>query len=164
MLITKSLFVDYQEMPKVAWWKQNNRDTYDFIKGLEDEETADQMIQLGQQVEDIALEYLERKTGEVAYDLFQDNPNRELEDENDRENADMTLPKANMEDNVSRTKEALQNNRPLLYQAGFLVDNLFVRSDFMVLNENGNYDLYEVKAKTHVRKDKTFQKQKHKNV
>jgi hypothetical protein len=32
MLISKSLFVDYKEFPKLAWWKQNNIDVYKWIK------------------------------------------------------------------------------------------------------------------------------------
>jgi len=32
MIISKSIFVDYKEFPKLAWWKQNNLATYRKIK------------------------------------------------------------------------------------------------------------------------------------
>jgi hypothetical protein len=28
LIISKSLFVDYKENPKLAWWKQNNLEIY----------------------------------------------------------------------------------------------------------------------------------------
>ncbi|MEA3304278.1 MAG: hypothetical protein U9Q15_00685 [Patescibacteria group bacterium] len=136
MLITKSLFVDYSQSPKLAWWKYNDRDTYNKIQGLDDPETAEQMLELGQQVEDIALEYLERKSGTVATDLFESDYLRNIVDEDQRENADTSIPQATMEENISQTKKALENNTELLYQAGFQYNGLFVRSDFMVLNRD----------------------------
>jgi hypothetical protein len=37
MNISKSLFVDYKDFPKLAWWKHNDIATYKSIKGLDDE-------------------------------------------------------------------------------------------------------------------------------
>ena len=45
MFITKSLFVDYLDNPKMAWWKQNDRDTYDWIRKSDTEEAKDHIIQ-----------------------------------------------------------------------------------------------------------------------
>jgi hypothetical protein len=44
--ITKSLFVDYCEFPKLAWWKYNDLNIYNKIMGLEDEESSEQLIEL----------------------------------------------------------------------------------------------------------------------
>jgi hypothetical protein len=38
MFISKSLFVDYKEYPKLAWWKINNIDKYKFINDIQDDE------------------------------------------------------------------------------------------------------------------------------
>ena len=49
-------------------------------------------------------------------------------------------------DNLDKTKEAVQNNKTI-FEAGFMVDNLFVRSDLIVPTENG-WDLAEIKSTT----------------
>ena len=95
MLISKSLFVDYKEFPKLAWWKQNNLNTYKKIRWLEDEDMT----------------------------LIQDSY------------------KTKRNNNLKRTIEAIKNKELLIYQPWFLIDNLFVRWDYLKLNENWSYDL-----------------------
>ncbi len=164
MLITKSLFVDYKEFPKLAWWKQNNMPVYKKIRGLEDEEQWEQLIELWQKVEDLVWDYFLKKYWFEKLDVFEDNTAKNPLDEEDE---DMTLIaddyKTKRDNNLKRTIEAIKNKEALIYQPWFLIDNLFVRWDYLKLNGNWNYDLIEVKAKTHVRKEKAHQKVKNKN-
>ncbi len=163
MYISKSLFVDYKEFPKIAWWKQNNIAIYRKIKWLEEEEQAEQLIELWQKVEDLIWEYFLKKYWIERLDVFEDNTAKNPLDEEDE---DIKLIqddyKTKRENNLKRTIEAIKNKEPLIYQPWFLVDNLFVRWDYLKLNENWNYDLIEVKAKTWIRKDKTHEKVKSK--
>ena len=63
-------------------------------------------------------------------------------------------------ENLTKTKEAI-NNKQTIFEAGFKVDNLFVRSDLIKPNGSG-WDLYEIKATTKVKpvhiQDLAFQK------
>lgn len=165
MLITKSLFVDYKEFPKVAWWKQNSLDTYKKIKWLESEEQEITIMELGQKVEDLVWEYFLKVEWLEKLDVFWDNSAFDNQNEDD---TDMIIIqesyKEKREKNLKRTIEAIKNKEPLIYQPWFLIDNLFVRWDYLKLNANWNYDLYEVKAKTWVRKDKTHEKIKYKKI
>ncbi len=165
MLITKSLFVDYKEFPKVAWWKQNSIDTYKKIKWLESEEQEINIMELGQKVEDLVWEYFLKVEWVERLDVFWDNSAFDNQNEDD---TDMIIiqesHKEKREKNLKRTIEAIKNKEPLIYQPWFLIDNLFVRWDYLKLNTNWNYDLYEVKAKTWVRKDKTHEKIKYKKI
>lgn len=165
MLITKSLFVDYKEFPKVAWWKQNSIDTYKKIKWLESEEQEITIMELGQKVEDLAWEYFLKIEWVERLDVFWDNSVFDNQNEDD---TDMIIIQESYKDkrerNLKNTIEAIKNKEPLIYQPWFLIDNLFVRWDYLKLNTNWNYDLYEVKAKTWVRKDKTHEKIKYKKI
>ncbi len=51
-----------------------------------------------------------------------------------------------------KTFHALESSPAVLYQAWFVFDNLFVKTDFLVKNADGKYDLYEVKAKNSIHK------------
>jgi len=51
----------------------------------------------------------------------------------------------------NRTQQALPREHDVVYQAGFLYNNLFVKTDFLVKNETGKYDLIEVKSKNSIR-------------
>ena len=165
MLITKSLFVDYKEFPKVAWWKQNSIETYKKIKWLETEEQEIAIMELGQKVEDLVWEYFLKVEWLEKLDVFWDNSAFDNQNEDD---TDMIIIQESYrqkrERNLKQTIEAIKRKEPLIYQPWFLIDNLFVRWDFLKLNENWNYDLYEVKAKTWVRKDKTHEKIKYKKI
>lgn len=152
MNISKSLFVDYSISPKLAWWKHNNIDTYKKICGIDDEGTAENLIELGQTVEDLVGDYFLKKKALVAYDVFKDNTAKNPLDEEDEDIHILEESyKEKRERNLSQTLEAIKNKEPLIYQPGFMVDWLFVRADYLKLNYNGNYDLIEVKAKTSVR-------------
>lgn len=152
MLITKSLFVDYKEFPKLAWWKYNNPSIYNKIKWLEDEEQAEQLIELWEKVEDLVWDFFLKKYWLERLNVFKDNTAKNQFDEEDEDIKLITNDyKTQRENNLKRTLEAIKNKEPLIYQPWFLVNNLFVRWDYLLLNENWEYDLIEVKAKTSVR-------------
>lgn len=165
MLITKSLFVDYKEFPKIAWWKQNSIDTYKKIKWLESEDQEITIMELWQKVEDLVWEYFLKTEWIERLDVFWDNSVFDNQNEDD---TDMIIiqesHKQKRERNLKQTIEAIKRKEPLIYQPWFLIDSLFVRWDYLKLNANWKYDLYEVKAKTWVRKDKTHEKIKHKKI
>lgn len=60
--ITKSLFVDFKDYPKLAWWRWNDLEAYRKIKKLETEEAQDQIIELGKTVENLVGDYLQDST------------------------------------------------------------------------------------------------------
>jgi len=166
MFISKSLFVDYSTSPKLAWWKKNNKETYNFICWIDNDDISQGLIELGQNIEDRVWEYLLRKYGTARTDVFLDNPFSEDREENDNRDEEL-LQESYLEKktrNLEQTLEAIKRKEPLIYQAAFEYNNLFVRVDYLRLNENGNYDIIEVKAKSSVRKDKTFEKCKNKWV
>lgn len=166
MFISKSLFVDYNSSPKLAWWKRHNKETYNFICWLDDEDTSQGLIELGQNIEDRVWEYLLRRYGTARTDVFLDNPFSEEREENDNRDEEL-LEESYIEKktrNLEQTLEAIKRKEPLIYQAAFEYNNLFVRVDYLRLNENGNYDIIEVKAKSSVRKDKTFEKCRNKGI
>ncbi len=159
MLITKSLFVDYRQFPKLAWWKVNDIDTYKKIRKIETEEKQEEIIELGASVEAVVQEYLERKHKVQALNLFPDEPTSELENDKEWDDSWVYEKKNNYENSiytvVENTLRAIAEQKQLLYQPSFLWDNNFVRADFMVLNQQWRYDLIEVKAKSGIRKDVT---------
>ena len=165
MYISKSLFVDYCISPKLAWWKRNNRDTYNFICGLDDEELAESLIELGQNIEDRVWEYFTKKYGVSRTDVFWELP---FEEEEQNEQRDEELLQESYREkktrNLEQTLEAIRRKEPLIYQAAFEYNGLYARVDYLRLNESGNYDIIEVKAKSSVRKDKTFEWCKNKGV
>ena len=163
MFISKSLFVDYKEYPKLAWWKINNIDKYKFINDIQDDEWELEIVELWQRIENIVWKYLFKKYWYERYDVFEDNPLIDLEEEDEDILLKENTYKNKLEANIERTKDAIKRREPLIYQAWFMYNQLFVRADYLILNENWNYDLIEVKAKTWVRKSPTFQGKKNKN-
>lgn len=63
--------------------------------------------------------------------------------------------------NISETKKCL-SDRKMIYEAGFMIDNLYSRSDIVIPNDDGSWDLIEIKGSTKVKeshvKDLAFQK------
>ncbi|EKE26967.1 MAG: hypothetical protein ACD_4C00101G0004 [uncultured bacterium (gcode 4)] len=158
MFITKSLYVDYHEHKKLAWWKINDIWVYKFIKWIEDEdEWEDMNVKLWQRVEDVVWEYLYKKFWNERLNVFEEVKFNECVDE-EQEDIIISSYKNDLETNLKRTEEAILKRTPLIYQAWFLYNWLFCRVDYLKLNANWNYDLIEVKAKTWVRKDRTYKK------
>ena len=71
------------------------------------------------------------------------------------------LSDENFSENLKLTKENLDKKRPL-FVAGFMVDELYSRADILSPNDDGSWDIYEVKSSTKVKEinlhDVSFQK------
>lgn len=153
MHLTKSLFVDFMDYPKLARRKANNPTVYKKIRKIETEEQEAHIMQIGQEVEEKVRDYLEAKHSTTALDLM---PRRHtLRDESSDDDdevfvkAESDLPTA-----LTATLQAIRDRIPVLYQPTFQYGECLVRADFMVRN-GSSYDLYEAKAKSGIRKDIT---------
>lgn len=156
MLITKSLFVDYMDFPKLAWWKVHDRDIYNKIRKIETEEEKQHIIQLWQQVEDAVLEYLRLADGREIVNLIPDFHEEvtvtDSDDDDDERVDDFVEQYASRKTLCDNTLQAIRAQVPILYQPSFQRGDCFVRADVMVLQSNGQYRLIEIKAKSGVRK------------
>jgi len=148
--LTKSLFVDYMDYPKLAWWKVNDPATYKKIRKIETEEAEDHIMAIWQAVEDKVREYLEWKHNTTAMDLmprYHKMRDEESDDDDDvLTHAELDLPKS-----INDTLQAIRDHVPVLYQPTFQYGDCLVRADFMVWNGE-SYDLIEAKAKSWIRK------------
>lgn len=148
--ITKSLFVDFMDYPKLAGRKANNPLVYKKISWLETEEAEAHIMAIGKAVEDKVKDLLEIQLKTGALDLMPDFHKLRDEDSDDDDQAlvkaELDLPKA-----IADTITAIRNKAPLLYQPTFVYGDCLVRADFMVWN-GSSYDLYEAKAKSSIRK------------
>lgn len=153
--ITKSLFVDYCDFPKVAWWRLNDLSKYKKIKKIDNEEFSEYVIELGKTVENLVWDYLEVKNWVKRANLFPDNPEN-ISDDTREDDDDTWILDLSFEDklkrNIENTRESLLNKEKILFQPWFLFNDCYIRADYMVLNSSWNYDLIEVKAKSWVRK------------
>lgn len=153
MHLTKSLFVDFCDYPKLARRKANNPEVYKKIRKIETEEQEDHIMAIGQAVEDNVKKLLEKRYGMPALDLmphFHKLKNEETDDDDDiLPKAELDLPKA-----LHDTLQAIHAQQPILYQPTFQYGECLVRADFMVWNGTG-YDLIEAKAKSWIRKEVT---------
>lgn len=132
MFITKSLFKEFTQSPKLAWFAVNAKPIHTQIQ----EATYGGMdwAAMGQAVEDMVKKLYAGKTiAEV---------NSKNIDYQDRHHSYHQL-----------SSKLLEQTPDVLYQAWFSIDNLFVKTDFLVLNENKSYDLVEVKSKNAIRAD-----------
>lgn len=156
MLITKSLFVDYMDFPKLAWWKLHDRDIYNKIRKIETEEEKQHIIQLGQQVEDAVLEYLRLADGRDIVNLIPDFHEEatvtDSDDDDDARIDEYVEQYTSRKTLCDNTLQAIRDQKPILYQPSFQWWDCFVRADMMVLQSNGQYRLIEIKAKSWVRK------------
>lgn len=156
MFITKSLFVDYMDFPKLAWWKTHDRDIYNKIRKIETEEEKQHIIQLWQQVEDAVLEYLRLADGRDIVNLIPDFHEEvtvtDSDDDDDERIDDFVEQYASRKTLCDNTLQAIRAQVPILYQPSFQRGDCFVRADVMVLQNNGQYRLIEIKAKSGVRK------------
>lgn len=168
MNITKSIFVDYCKYQKLARWKVNNPKVYKKIRKIETEEQEENIMAIGQSVEDKVKELLELEYQTTALDLMprftvlkslaeqEDNTDEESDENNEYEiltKLELDLPKA-----IADTLQAMRDHIPVLYQPTFKYKDCLVRGDFMVWN-GSSYDLIEVKAKSGIRKNVTDDKQ-----
>jgi hypothetical protein len=133
MHLTKSLFVDFCDYPKLARWKANNPEVYKKIRKIETEEQEDHIMAIGQAVEDKVKELLEKRWGTTALDLmprFHKLKNEETDDDDEvLVKAELDLPKA-----LHDTLQAIKAQQLILYQPTFQYGECLVRADFMVWN------------------------------
>ena len=153
MLITKSLFVDYRKLPKLARWKAHDPETYKRIRKLEDEEQENHIMETWLAVEQAVVKFFEEKTWVTHINLMPWWINEKSEEEGDDEDHYIQQPNFNPHQLMQNTIDAIRSEEKLLYQPTFLINNCLVRWDMMVRNPDGNYTLCEIKAKTTVRKD-----------
>ncbi len=130
MFFTKSLFVEFSSCPQWAWRHVNNQAIYqkinDYYYGSMDG------FAIGKAVEDVAKKiWLDSTIVSVDKTSFVSGKRHESYHQ--------------------QTTTLLDGWTPVIYQGGFLCDNLFVIHDFLVLNKEGRYDLYEVKSKNSIR-------------
>jgi len=123
MLITKSLFVDYMDFPKLAWWKLNDPLIYNKIRKIETEEDKQHIIQLGQAVEDAVLEYLRIADGREIVNLIPDFKEdivvTDDGDDDDERIDDYVERYTSRKELCDRTLAAIHAQQPILYQPSF---------------------------------------------
>ena len=92
------------------------------------------------------------KFGSNAVNLFPDIPESDTEREDDDDTwVDLSF-QDRIEKSISETEKAIERGEKFLYQPSFILGDCYVRADYMIRNSTGSYDLYEVKAKSHIRK------------
>ena len=130
IIITKSLFKEFCENPKLAWRHKHDPEIYNKIN--QDLYWAMNWALIGQEVENMVKKLRETKDISIVAGY---NPRWNYH----KEYSDATL-------------KTISHNPPIIYQAWLVWDNLFVKCDFLKLNDDGRYDLIEVKAKNNIRK------------
>ncbi len=156
MYITKSLFVEYRKLAKLAWRKKHDEDVYKKIRKLETEEQEQHIMQIGMAVESAVVEFFEKRYGKKALDLMPGLQAPVQQDADDYEDEDHYItPTFDPELLMLNTLKAIRDEEAILYQPTFIIDNCLVRWDVMVRNDDGTYTLCEIKAKTSVRKNVT---------
>ncbi len=136
MHITKSLFKEFTDTPKLAWYHINDKEIYQKIQ--ENMYWSMDWAAIGQSVEDLVKQ------------LYKDKIMIEI----DTTNLDY---KHRHQSYHQKSSKALDEKPDVLYQAGFATDTLFAKTDFLVKNESWTYDLVEVKSKNTIRNDNTDQ-------
>jgi hypothetical protein len=122
--ITKSLFVDYCEFPKMARWKLHDTKVYKKIRKIETEEQEEHIISIGQQVEDLVSDYFFRLHSIKPVSLMPADFKPVVEVENDEDDEEDFLymestPMNYVEiinANVTATLDAIRRKDKILYQ------------------------------------------------
>jgi len=130
MYLSKSRYIDYKQCPKKLWLNIYRR------------ELADEMDQ--------SVFINGNKVGELARNLF---PGGKLVEYDYKDKQNITTM-------VNKTKELLESDVKVIYEAAFLYDNNLVICDILVKTKDG-FDIYEVKSSTSLKEvyeqDATFQ-------
>jgi hypothetical protein len=112
MIITKSLFVEFTDSPKLARRHANNKPTYQAIQ--ESMYGAMDGAAIGQAVEDAVLStYTDQTVTTIDTTEMRDDRHGTYH---------------------ARTIKALEENPAILYQPSFLLDDIFVKCDILVRN------------------------------
>ena len=132
MIITKFLFKEYGVFPKLAWWHENDEDVYYSV-----------LEKIYADVE-YKVDCLEFES--IVLTLF--------------DKADIVKPPTiDWEEGwegryASQSLENVKKKYKVLNQHSFLHDGLFGGCDLLILNDEGKYDLCEVKSKSNIRKER----------
>ena len=121
MTISKTIFKEYCEFPKIAWWHQNDKAVY--TKILDKKYGAIGSEKAGYELEEAVLTLFDRN--EVA-----------------RVPAPAQSPGWYSRYALS-TKEYIERGGAVIFQPAFLYDGLFCVCDLLLLNPEGKYDLVE---------------------
>lgn len=125
MIISKSLYKEYCQFPKLARWHVNNKKVYGAIQ--EDQYGAMNGEEIGDSVEQMVRQIFDGKTiVDVTMEWFSDYHARYHQ----------------------ITMDAMKTGSDIYYQAWFLVGDVYTRTDFLVKNSQGTYDIVEVKSIT----------------
>ncbi len=123
MIISKSLYKEYCQFPKLARWHVNNKKTYTAIQ--EDQYGAMDGEEIGNSVEHMVRQLFDGKAiMDITMEGFSDYHARYHQ----------------------ITMDAFQSQADIYYQAWFLVWDLYTRTDFLVKNAQWTYDIVEVKS------------------
>jgi len=130
--ITKSLLVEFSQSPKLARRHIHYKKwTYKTI--MESLYGAMDWLAVGQATEDMVLQ------------LYKDKNIATVDTSNinfgDRHKSYHKL-----------TQEVISKKPDIIYQGAFVFEDLFTKSDLLVMNKDGQYDLVEVKSKNSIRK------------
>jgi len=137
MFLTKSILNEFLQCPKYAWFHIHNKDIYKKIS--KKQYGSIDGLAIGQSVEDVVKMFLKWKKI-ISPDLTQIKFY-------DWHNSFHKL-----------TEEIIKKNPDVVYQPGFVVGDLFTKSDFLVKNNDWKYDLWEVKSKNSIRKKNNGEK------
>ena len=160
--ITKSLFVEFVDNPKMAWFKANKKEYYDWINKFDDEDYRNYLINLWQTAEELTKDYLENKYNTKSCNI---SPFIKSTDEDYDKECFISDDKDLVNKINETTLHHVKNKSKILYQPWFILDNNFLIADFLVWNEETwKYDLYEVKAKTSIRSSKKINWAKYPNL
>lgn len=130
-MLTKSLFVEYINNPKLARRHANDKKIYQKI--ISNLYAGIDGIAIGKTVEDMTKKLRVNKKI-IDVDLMRkDFKNRHQSFNNN-------------------TINTINNWNEILYQAWFCYNNLFCKTDFLVKNNKWTYDIIEVKSKNNIRK------------
>ena len=123
MYLTKTDFVHYLQCPRSLWLLKHKPEVYPY------KEFSDFLKKIAREGYEIE---------EYAQQMF---------------SGGVSLPSVG-EVSLTKTKEAFEQEEKVLFQATVLTaDGLFARADIMTRNDDGSYNLYEVKSSTSIKKD-----------
>lgn len=132
MYITKSLFVNFSTSPHLAWRSLHDK-KWVYAQILEAKYWAMDGLAIWEEVEQAVLKLLDtRQITAISTQWL-----------------DFSKWHASYHE---KTMQALDEKPAVVYQPGFVHNGLFCKCDLLVLNEEWQYDLLEVKAKNSVRK------------
>ncbi len=114
---------------KLAWWHLHDKTVYKYIN--EQRYGSMDTIAIGQEVEDV-VKRLWSSVTEIDIDAIQNH--------------------ARHQSYHDLSMNVIDDSPAIIYQEGFLVDDCFIKTDFLRRNDDGKYDLIEVKSKNSIRK------------